>query len=75
MEKKNTELGNKQKVQCFFCNKKLKLMEQIKCNCGNYFCLKHMNRHSHHCTFDVKIQRKNELEKNNPKIRGEMVKI
>ena len=43
-------------------------MEQIKCNCDHYFCPKHMNRHSHNCTFDVKAQMKTHLEKNNPKM-------
>ena len=65
----------KVKVVCFQCNKKLKLMEQIKCNCGNYFCPKHMNRHSHNCTFDVKAQMKTHLEKNNPKMEEKMIKI
>lgn len=64
-----------QKIQCFFCKKKLKLYEQIKCNCDHYFCPKHMNRHSHNCTFDVKTQRKNELEKNNPKMEEKIIKI
>ena len=63
------------KIQCFFCNKKLKLYEQIKCNCDHYFCPKHMNRHSHNCTFDVKTQRKNELKKNNPKMEEKIIKI
>lgn len=65
----------KVKVVCFQCNKKLKLMEQIKCNCDNYFCPKHMNRHSHNCTFDVKAQMKTHLEKNNPKMEEKMIKI
>ena len=67
--------GKKVKIVCFQCNKKLKLMEQIKCNCGNYFCPKHMNRHSHNCTFDVKAQMKTHLEKNNPKMEEKMIKI
>ena len=49
--------GNKKvKVVCFECKKRLKLMEQIKCNCDNHFCPKHLNRHSHNCSFDVKKQ-------------------
>ena len=58
----------KNKISCHFCNKKLKITEQFKCNCGNYYCSKHMNRHSHNCTFDVKSKQKEELEKNNPKM-------
>lgn len=65
----------KVKIVCFQCNKRLKLMEQIKCNCDNYFCPKHMNRHSHNCTFDVKAHMKTHLEKNNPKMEEKMIKI
>jgi len=63
----------KTKPVCQFCNKKLKLFEQFKCNCDNYFCPKHMNRHSHNCTFDMKSHQKEEIEKNNPKIVKKMV--
>ena len=73
--KKKKKSKKKRSKRCFQCNKKLKLMEQIKCNCGNYFCPKHMNRHSHNCTFDVKAQMKTHLEKNNPKMEEKMIKI
>ena len=68
-------LIKKKKIVCHFCNKKLKLFEQIKCNCGNYFCPKHMNRHSHNCSFDVKTKRKEELEKNNPKMGKKVIMV
>jgi predicted nucleic acid binding AN1-type Zn finger protein len=74
-EKIATPKIKKTKIVCHFCNKKLKLLEQIKCNCGNYFCPKHMNRHSHNCTFDMKTQKKEELEKNNPKIGKKIVMV
>jgi predicted nucleic acid binding AN1-type Zn finger protein len=67
-EKKGPLKIKKTKILCHFCNKKVKLCEQIKCNCGYHFCPKHMNRHSHNCTFDMKRQKKEELEKNNPKM-------
>ena len=63
------------KIVCNFCNKKLKLYEQIKCNCEHYFCAKHMNRHSHNCNFDMKTKRKEELEKNNPKMGKKIVMV
>ena len=72
-EKEHTE--KKPKMVCFQCKKRLKLMEQITCNCDHYFCPKHINRHSHNCTFDVKAQMKTHLEKNNPKMEEKMVKI
>jgi len=68
--------GNKKvKVVCFECKKRLKLMEQIKCNCDNHFCPKHLNRHSHNCSFDVKKQVKLQIIKNNPKMEEKMTKI
>ena len=45
------------------------------CDCGNLFCSKHMNRHSHNCTVDVKTRRQKELVENNPKMEQKMVKI
>tara|TARA_Y100000996_G_scaffold182437_1_gene142669 strand:- start:3034 stop:3285 length:252 start_codon:yes stop_codon:yes gene_type:complete len=65
----------KKKIVCHFCNKKLKLHEQIKCCCDHYFCLKHMNRHSHNCTFDMKTKRKEELKKNNPKMGEKIIMV
>ena len=50
-------------------------MEQIKCDCDNYFCSKHLNRHSHDCPCDVKAKKKEELIKNNPKLEEKMTKI
>ena len=50
-------------------------MEQIKCDCDNYFCGKHLNRHSHNYTCDVKTKKEEELIKNNPKLEEKMVKI
>ena len=75
MDDKKAVKKKKVKVVCFYCNKRLKLMEQIKCDCDNYFCGKHLNRHSHNCTCDVKTKKKEELIKNNPKLEEKMIKI
>jgi len=34
-----------------------------------------MNRHSHNCNFDMKTKRKEELEKNNPKMGKKIVMV
>ena len=65
----------KKKTLCYYCNKKLKIVEQFKCECSHCFCSKHMNRHSHNCSFDVKTKRKEELEKNNPKMGQKVIGI
>jgi predicted nucleic acid binding AN1-type Zn finger protein len=61
--------------RCHCCNKRLKMVDQFTCDCGNLFCSKHMHRHSHNCTVDVKTRRQKELVENNPKMEQKMVKI
>ena len=73
--KKMLRPQKKKKISCFQCKKRLMLHQQIKCNCGHYFCPAHMNRHSHNCTYDVKAEMKTHLEKNNPKMEQKMIKI
>tara|TARA_Y100001970_G_C14051130_1_gene758983 strand:- start:236 stop:451 length:216 start_codon:yes stop_codon:yes gene_type:complete len=63
----------KNKVKCKSCKKTLKLIEQVVCVCGNYYCPKHMNRHSHKCQYDIKKEIKIKIEKNNPKLGCKMV--
>ena len=63
----------KKKIKCHFCNKKLKLMEQIKCQCNQYFCPCHMNRHSHNCPLNNKQAQKDKIAKNNPVIKEKMI--
>ena len=62
--------------RCYRCNKKLKMFEQSTgCDCEHFFCSKHMNRHSHNCTFDMKTRRQKEIVVNNPKMEEKMVKV
>jgi hypothetical protein len=67
------------KNKCHFCNKKLKLYEKnIQCNCGNCFCMKHINKHSHNCKFINHNKEKNKLiiSNNNPKLSSnKLIKI
>ena len=64
-----TEIKKKNKIKCYHCNKKLILMQQIKCQCNQYFCPSHMNRHSHNCPCNVKETTKKQIEQNNPKMK------
>ena len=57
------------KPKCEFCKKKLKMTElELKCKCSYTFCLLHLNPHSHNCTFDYLSERREYIEKNNPKM-------
>ena len=38
---------------CFYCDKKLKLIH-YKCKCKNLYCVKHRLPQSHDCKFDFK---------------------
>tara|TARA_R110002072_G_scaffold204126_2_gene362179 strand:- start:65 stop:487 length:423 start_codon:yes stop_codon:yes gene_type:complete len=60
------------KIKCHHCQKTLKLMQQIQCQCNHLFCPQHMNRHSHNCPFNMKQTIKDSIEKNNPKIHVKM---
>jgi AN1-type zinc finger protein 5/6 len=62
------------KIKCHYCNKKVGLIV-IKCKCGHIFCQSHLNAHSHNCTYDYKKEKKESLEKNNPKLGLKMIKI
>jgi hypothetical protein len=59
----------KSKPKCAFCKKKLKMTElELKCKCSYTFCLLHLNPHSHNCSFDYLSERREYIEKNNPKM-------
>ena len=60
--------------KCYFCKKKLKLYENnIKCECGHKYCMKHMNKHSHNCTFNSKSKNKEIIIKSNPKLNNNKI--
>lgn len=64
----------KKKTKCQFCNCKLGLISYT-CKCGMLLCQKHLNPHSHDCKFDYVKEKKDLLEKNNPKLGTKLVKI
>ena len=62
------------KIKCYHCKKKVGMII-LNCKCGHIFCQSHLNAHSHNCTYDYKKEKKETLEKNNPKLGQKMVKI
>ena len=62
------------KQKCYHCKKKVGLII-LKCKCGHIFCQSHLNAHSHNCTYDYKKEKKESLEKNNPKLGQKIEKI
>ena len=67
-------LPKKKKQKCHFCKKKLGLIV-IKCKCGHIYCQNHLNAHSHNCKYDYKKEKKENIEKNNPKIGSKIEKL
>ena len=69
-----TKKKKSNKNRCFFCNKKLKMI-QFTCKCNHKFCITPLNPHSHNCTFDPKKDKQKEIIKNNPKLSSKINKI
>jgi predicted nucleic acid binding AN1-type Zn finger protein len=72
-ESKKSEF-KKTKLRCHYCNKKLKMI-YFTCKCNYKFCDKHLNPHSHKCSYDAKRAKSEEIKKNNPKLGSKIVKI
>jgi predicted nucleic acid binding AN1-type Zn finger protein len=72
-EQSKTE-SKKPKMRCHYCNKKLKMI-YFTCKCNHKLCEKHLNPHSHKCSFDAKKTKSEEIKKNNPKLGSKIVKI
>ena len=62
----------KKNMECFICNKKLKLTA-IECKCGNYYCKIHSNENTHNCKFNYKLKEKDRLEKCLPVINSKSI--
>ena len=57
------------KKRCAVCKKKLNLCPfQCRCDENKFFCSKHICTEAHNCTFDYKLEQKENFEKNNPKV-------
>lgn len=56
--------------KCLICNKKIKLTELSisTCKCKKLFCNLHKTPEVHNCTYDYRLNKSNDIEKNNQKI-------
>ena len=61
-------------LRCKQCNKKIPLIN-FRCKCNHLFCIKHLNPHTHNCTFDNISLKKEILKKDNPKVNNKFNKI
>ena len=66
-------IGKGKKKRCFYCKKRLKLLEENLCKCEKIFCPKHRLCHSHNCPLIKSEDHKKKIEKNNPKIQNDKV--
>merc|ERR1712100_154051 len=53
---------------CKKCGKKLKLMNDFSCRCGEIFCAAHRFHDQHDCTYDFRAEAIKKIEKDNPKV-------
>lgn len=54
--------------KCKKCGKRLKLLFEFKCRCGELFCAFHRFHDQHDCSFNYREEAIKELKKMNPKI-------
>ena len=73
-EKKTEEKKPKKKNRCGHCRVKLGLFA-FSCKCGMDLCQKHLCPHNHACTFDYMKEKKEIIERNNPKLGEKFIKI
>ena len=73
-EPKDTSQPKTKKKKCGHCRKKLGIIYFI-CKCGKILCQTHLNAHSHNCSYDYALEKKNKLETENPKLNQKMIKI
>ena len=73
-EEKPEEKKRKKKKRCEHCRVKLRLFT-FTCKCGMVLCQTHLSPHNHVCSFDYMKEKKNLIEKNNPKLGEKFVRI
>ena len=81
--KKNTDVNidyvkkpAQKKPKCFQCKKKLKMTElMFICKCDHSFCHPHLNPHSHKCQYDYLKERREAIQKNNPKMCIQSIEV
>jgi hypothetical protein len=73
-EKPVEEKKRKKKQRCEHCRVKLGLFT-FTCKCSMVLCQKHLSPHNHLCTFDYVKEKKDLIEKNNPKLGEKFIRI
>ena len=62
------------KIKCTQCMKKLSMMS-FKCKCGNMYCITHQTPHMHKCSYNYKLDLKNKIIEDNPKLGQKYIPI
>ena len=73
-EKPVEEKKRKKKQRCENCRVKLGLFT-FTCKCGMILCQTHLSPHNHSCSFDYMKEKKDLIEKNNPKLGEKFIRI
>jgi hypothetical protein len=73
-EKPVEEKKRKKKQRCEHCRVKLGLFT-FTCKCGMILCQTHLSPHNHSCSFDYMKEKKDLIEKNNPKLGEKFIRI
>jgi len=67
-------ISPKMKIKCTQCMKKLSMMS-FKCKCGNMYCITHQTPHMHKCSYNYKLDLKNKIIEDNPKLGQKYIPI
>jgi len=73
-EKPVEEKKRKKKKRCEHCRGKLGLFT-FTCKCGMILCQTHLSPHNHTCSFDYMKEKKDLIERNNPKLGEKFIRI
>jgi len=59
--------------RCAQCRKKLSVVNEYECRCGQFFCSTHRYAETHKCTFDYKEEGRRIIKEANPVITAPKV--
>ena len=64
------------KPKCYFCKKKLTMIEvNFLCKCEKKFCQKHLNPHSHNCSYNYIKEKQDKIKQTNPKMCVQCIEV